>query len=86
MGKYEEKSEAISVRVPTMVALAIDDLIEKRIYGSRADFMKAASRYYLRELGYLKPREIKGPEDFKNLNVGKGFEECKECEIMKYIK
>lgn len=80
-GNYEARSEAISVRVPYLIAAAIDDLIRKGIYGSRADFMKAASRFYLRELGYLKPRDVKEAGKLPS-KVGL-LEECNECEVLK---
>ena len=78
---YLENSEGISVRIPTMVARAIDDLIRKQIYGSRADFVKAACRFYLRELGYLRPREVEVPGELPT-KVG-SFEECKTCDVLR---
>lgn len=73
----EIKSGNVIVRMPIGVIEAIDDLVKRNIYGSRADFVKAASRRYLREIGCLTiRRDVSVP-------IGKGLEECKECEILK---
>ncbi|MDI6708108.1 MAG: ribbon-helix-helix domain-containing protein [Candidatus Thermoplasmatota archaeon] len=84
MGKYSNykgRSEAISLRVPYLSASAIDDLIKKGIYGSRADFMKASARSYLRELDYLRPRDVKEVGKLPS-KVGL-LEECNDCEVVK---
>ncbi|MDI6709059.1 MAG: ribbon-helix-helix domain-containing protein [Candidatus Thermoplasmatota archaeon] len=89
-GKIPDRSEAVSVRVPRTIVRAMDDLIEKEIYGSRADFVKCACRFYLRELGYLVPREVKGPgklpTKIRIYNECKTCDVLKKCEICNYIK
>ena len=71
------KSGNVIVRMPIGVIEAIDNLVKRNLYGSRADFVKAASRRYLKELDCL------ATQTAISLPMGKGLEECKECEILK---
>jgi len=71
------KSGNVIVRMPIAVIEAIDSLVKKNVYGTRSDFVKAATRRYLKELDCLVPKtDIVLP-------VGKGLDECKNCELVK---
>lgn len=74
----EVKSGNVIVRMPMGVIEAIDSLVKKNVYGTRSDFVKSATRRYLKELDCLVPQTA-----VVSLPVGKGLDECKNCEIVK---